>query len=55
MENFIPAASIYAWQQLQELNQHLYKQEVTDWLHSEAAEPVLSQLLANVPCSATVH
>jgi hypothetical protein len=55
MENMIPAASIEAWQQLMTLNLEGHKPEVADWLHSEEAEPVLQQLLANVPCSITVH
>lgn len=55
MENHTPPASVYAWQQLQELNMQLYKPEVTDWLHSEEAQPVLTQILVNVPCSMTLH
>jgi hypothetical protein len=55
MEQYIPAASVQAYRQLLALNLQLYKPEVTDWLHSEEAEPVLSQILLNVPCSETLH
>ena len=55
METTIPAASIDAWRQLMALNMQLYKPEVSDWLHSEEAEPVLTQILLNVPCSETLH
>lgn len=55
MENYILPASVYAWQQLFQLNMQLYKPEVTDWLHSEEAAPVLANILVNVPCSRTLH
>ena len=55
MEGYIPAASVEAWRQLYALNLQLYKPEVMDWLHSEEAEPVLQQILVNVPCSDTLH
>jgi hypothetical protein len=55
MEDYIPAASIEAYRQLLALNLKLYKPEVTIWLHSEDAEPVLTQILVNVPCSETLH
>jgi len=55
MESYIPAASVDAWRQLVVLNQQLYKPEVTNWLHSEEAEPVLTHILLNVPCSETLH
>ena len=55
MDQYIPADSIYAARQLLALNLQSYKPEVTDWLHSDEAEPVLAQILANVPCSETVH
>ena len=29
--------------------------EVLDWLYSEEAEPVLTQMLLYVPCSETLH
>ena len=53
MENYIPA--LEAYRQLLALNLGLYKPEVTDWLHSDEAEPVLTQILVNVPCSDTLH
>jgi hypothetical protein len=55
MDSYIPAASVDAWRQLVVLNQQLYKPEVTNWLHSEEAEPVLTHILLNVPCSETLH
>lgn len=55
MEHYIPAASVEAWRQLMALNLQHHKPEVTDWLHSKEAEPVLQQLLVNVPCSQTLH
>jgi hypothetical protein len=55
MENLIPAASIEAWRQLMALNFRSDTPEAMEWLHSEAAEPVLQQLLVNVPCSLTLH
>jgi len=55
MEHYIPAATVDAYRQLLVLNLQLYKPEVTDWLHSKEAEPVLSQILLNVPCSETLH
>ena len=55
MEAHIPAASVEAWRQLMALNRQCYKPEFTDWLHSKEAEPVLQQLLLNVPCSHTLH
>jgi len=55
MEDYIPAASIEAYRQLLALNFQLWKPEVADWLHSEEAEPVLTQILVNVPCSHTLH
>ncbi|MEE4185997.1 MAG: hypothetical protein V2J12_09545 [Gammaproteobacteria bacterium] len=55
MEQYIPAVSLEAWRQLVALNLQRYQPEVTDWLHSDEAQPVLQQLLANVPCSMTVH
>jgi hypothetical protein len=55
MENYIPAASVEAYRQLVALNLQLNKPEVADWLHSDEAEPVLQQLLLNVPCAGTLH
>ena len=55
MHDYIPAASVEAMRQLFELNMQLHKPEVTDWLRSEAAEPVLNQILVNVPCAPTLH
>ncbi len=48
-------AMIEAYQRLVQLNLGSWEPEVTDWLHSEDAGPVLRELLAFVPCSSTVH
>lgn len=48
-------AAMLAYQQLLQLNWESWKPEVADWLHSEDAEPVLKELLAAVPCPATLH
>ncbi len=55
MEHTIPAASVEAWRQLVALNLRSHEPGVEDWLHSKEAEPVLQQLLVNVPCSWTLH
>ena len=55
MENFIPAAVVEAYRQLMVLNLERHKPEVDQWLRSAEAEPVLAQILLNVPCSATLH
>jgi len=51
----VPEAAMLAYQRLVQLNLELYKPEVTDWLHSEDAEPALKELLKNVPCLGHVH
>ena len=48
-------AALQAYKRLIQLNMESWKPEVTDWLHSAEAEPVLEELLAIVPCSGTVH
>ena len=48
-------AVIRAYQRLIQLNMESWKPEVTDWLHSEEAEPELKALLEIVPCSTTIH
>ena len=55
MDYYLPPASVQAYRQLIELNFQSWKPEVTDWLHSEDAEPVLETLLVHVPCSETLH
>ena len=55
METYMSAASIQALHQLFQINLQHYKSEVAEWLHSEEAEPVLNQILVNVPCSETLH
>jgi len=55
MDYYLPPASVQAYRQLIELNFQSWKPEVTEWLHSDQAESVLTDLLANVPCSRTLH
>ncbi len=50
-----PTAVILAYQRLLQLNLESHKPEVADWLHSEDAEPVLKEMLVNVPCVGRVH
>ena len=55
MDNYIPAASIEALRQLVAINEGHGSSEVTEWLQSDEAEPVLKQILANVPCAPIMH
>jgi hypothetical protein len=56
MENMdFPDEAIQAYLKLIELNMASWKPDVSEWLHSSEAELPLRQLLANVPCSATIH
>ena len=52
---YVPETVLIAYQRLLQLNLESWKPEVADWLHSEAAEPVLKELLASVPCPNTLH
>lgn len=51
----VNAEALQAWFELIELNMQAWRPEVADWLHSEDSQEALSQLLAAVPCSPTVH
>ena len=51
----LPEASIEAYLQLIEINLGSWRPQVAAWLHSEAAEAPLRQLLTMVPCSPTLH
>jgi hypothetical protein len=51
----IPSAVINAHFQLMALNFGSWKPDVEQWLHSEDAQAPLRELLANVPCSPTIH
>lgn len=51
----LPDAAIHAYLKLIELNLASWQPEVAEWLHSEDAKTQLRELLANVPCSPTVH
>jgi hypothetical protein len=55
MEYFVARAAVIAHQQLIALNAQSWKPEVSEWLHSPDAAPVLAQLLVNVPCSDTLN
>ena len=51
----LPQAVINAHFRLIALNMGSWKPEIDEWLHSEEAESDLQELLANVPCSPTIH
>lgn len=51
----LPAEALQAWYQLMQLNLTSHQPKVNEWLHSEDADPVLKQLLVNVPCVPLVH
>lgn len=51
----LPAVAVHAYLKLIELNMTSWRPQVAEWLHSADAEEPLKQLLANVPCSATIH
>ena len=50
-----PAEVLQAWIQLMQLNLTSHQPKVEAWLHSEDADPVLKQLLVNVPCAGLMH
>ena len=47
--------AIHAYLELISLNLGSWRPEIDAWLHSEASAPALARLLANVPCSPTIH
>ena len=51
----LPDAAIQAYLRLIELNLAGWRPHVAEWLHSEAAEAPLKELLSLVPCSPTLH
>jgi hypothetical protein len=51
----LPDAAINAYLKLIELNMASWQPHISQWLHSEDAEPSVKQLLALVPCSPTLH
>ena len=51
----LPDVAIHAYLKLIELYMASWKPQVSEWLHSGAAEAPLRQLLEHVPCSATIH
>jgi hypothetical protein len=51
----LPEASIQAYLRLMELNFGSWRPQVAEWLHSQAAEAPLKELLTMVPCSPTLH
>ena len=55
MEAYLTAAAMQAYRQLVAINQKSGETEMQEWLESEIAEPLLTELLANVPCSQTIH
>ena len=55
MEAYLTAAAIHAYRQLIAINQKSGEPEMQEWLESEVAESLLTELLANIPCSQTIH
>ena len=55
MDYQVPPASVFAYRPLLELNTQVRTPEMTEWLHSQEAEPLLAQILIDVPCSVTLH
>jgi hypothetical protein len=55
MEAYLTVAAMHACRQLIAINQKSGEPELQEWLESEMAEPLLMELLANVPCSQTIH
>jgi hypothetical protein len=53
--NQLPPEAVNAWYQLMQLNLTSHQPQFMEWLHSENADPVLKQLLVNVPCAGAVH
>lgn len=51
----LPEVVVDAHFRLIALNFESWKPDIAEWLHSEQAETELQQLLALVPCSATIH
>jgi len=54
-DNDPPEDELEAWYQLMHLNLTSHQPKVEAWLHSEEADPVLRQLLVNVPCAGLTH
>ena len=54
-QQYLDDAAIQAYLQLIALNMRSWKPDVAAWLHSEAGNEALGQLLLVVPCSPTVH
>jgi hypothetical protein len=48
-------AAIQAYLQLIALNMRSWQPDVAAWLHSDAGNAALGQLLVIVPCSPTLH
>ena len=55
MEAYLTAAAMHAYRQLVAINQKSGEPEMQEWLVSATAEQLLTELLANVPCSQTIH
>jgi len=51
----LPEEALQAWVELLQLNLTLHQPKVEAWLHSEEADPILKELLINVPCPAVIN
>jgi hypothetical protein len=54
-QHYLDDAAIQAYLQLIALNMRSWQPDVAAWLHSDAGNEALGQLLVVVPCSPTVH
>jgi hypothetical protein len=52
---YLNDAAIHAYLELVKLNMRSWQPRISAWLHSDDSAEALSQLLAIVPCSPTIH
>jgi hypothetical protein len=55
MEAYISAATVVAFRQLVAINLECGTPKMEEWLRSDVAQPVLTEILLRVPCSETLH
>ena len=55
MQTYISEAALAAFRQLLAINVEAGSPSMDEWLRSEVAQPVLTEILLSVPCSTTLH
>ena len=55
MQTYVTEAAMAAFRQLLAINVEAGSPRMDAWLRSEVAQPVLTEILLSVPCSATLH